>query len=98
MLETWESWLLAMQVHSAVFAATAPDRETVTCKIRQEERHLVTIGPQTCLTADTWLDAFSLAVICREAARLDMLAAVPMRRPSSATRRSGHEKAPGHGE
>ncbi|MGW6783340.1 immunity 49 family protein [Streptomyces sp. NPDC054987] len=78
MLETWESWLLAMQVHSAVFAAVESDRETVTCKIRQEERHLATTGPQTYLHADTWLDAFYLAVITREAARLDMLARVPV--------------------
>ncbi|WP_395372267.1 immunity 49 family protein [Streptomyces tubercidicus] len=76
MLETWESWLLAMQVHSAVFAAAAPDRETVTSKIRQEKRHLATTGPQTY--ADTWLDAFYLAVICREATRLDMLARIPV--------------------
>ncbi|MFJ7775471.1 immunity 49 family protein [Streptomyces yangpuensis] len=78
MLETWESWLLAMQVHSAVFAATDPERETVTCKICQEERHLATTGPQTYLHADTWLDAFHLAVITREAARLGMLARVPV--------------------
>ncbi|MGW2270886.1 immunity 49 family protein [Streptomyces yangpuensis] len=78
MLETWESWLLAMQVHSAVFAATDPERETVTCKICQEERHLATTGPQTYLHADTWLDAFHLAAITREAARLDMLARVPV--------------------
>lgn len=77
MLETWESWLLAMQVHSAVFAA-APDRETVTCKIHQEERHLATTGPQTYLNANTWLNAFYLSIICREAARLDMLARIPV--------------------
>ncbi|MFI5774894.1 hypothetical protein ACIA74_41910 [Streptomyces sp. NPDC051658] len=28
MLETWESWLLTMQVHSAVFAAAFTDQET----------------------------------------------------------------------
>ncbi len=78
MLETWESWLLTMQVHSAVFAATAPDVETVTCKIRQEERHLPTTGPQAYLNAETWLDAFYLAMICREAARLDMLSQIPV--------------------
>lgn len=78
MPETWESWLLAMQVHAAVFAAVAPDRPTVTCKIRQEERHLATTGPQTYLQANVWLDAFYLAVICREAARLDMLARIPV--------------------
>lgn len=78
MLETWESWLLTMQVHTAVFAATVPDRETVTCRIRQEERDLATTGPQTYLHANTWLNAFYLAVICREAARLDMLARIPV--------------------
>ncbi|MFJ5227953.1 immunity 49 family protein [Streptomyces sp. NPDC088400] len=78
MLESWESWLLAMQVHSAVFAAAVPEGEAVACKIRQEERHLATTGPQTYLNASTWLDAFYLAVICREAARLDMLARVPV--------------------
>jgi hypothetical protein len=78
MLETWESWLLAMQVHSAVFAAAVPDRDAVTCKIRQEERHLATTGPQTYLNANTWLDAFYLAVTCRESARLDMLARIPV--------------------
>ncbi|MGW1191269.1 immunity 49 family protein [Streptomyces sp. NPDC002559] len=77
MLETWESWLLAMQVHSAVFAATFTDQETVPCKIRQAERQLATTGPQFYLNAGTWLNAFFLALICRETARLDMLAQVP---------------------
>ncbi|MEU9318843.1 immunity 49 family protein [Streptomyces sp. NPDC048295] len=78
MLETWESWLLAMQVYSAVFAAASTDQETVTCKIRQEERHLAPTGPQFYLNAGTWLNAFFLALICRETARLDMLARVPL--------------------
>ncbi|MFE4058334.1 immunity 49 family protein [Streptomyces sp. NPDC059096] len=78
MLETWESWLLAMQAHSAVFAAAVSEGEAVTCKVRQEERHLATTGPQTYLNASTWLDAFYLAIICREEARLDMLARVPV--------------------
>ncbi|MGR4881256.1 immunity 49 family protein [Streptomyces sp. LARHCF249] len=78
MLETWESWLLAMQVHSAVFAATSTDQETVTCEIRQEERQLATTGPQLYLNAGTWINAFCLALICRETVRLDMLARVPV--------------------
>ncbi|MFE2327564.1 immunity 49 family protein [Streptomyces sp. NPDC059385] len=78
MLETWESWLLAMQVHSAVFAAASADQESITCKIRQEERHLATTGPQTYLNANTWLDAFYLSIICREADRLNMLARIPV--------------------
>ncbi|WP_202541044.1 immunity 49 family protein [Streptomyces sp. SID3915] len=77
-LETWESWLLAMQVHSAVFAAASTGQETVTCKIRQEERQLVATGPQFYLNAGTWISTFCLALICRETARLDMLARVPV--------------------
>ncbi|MFC9812169.1 immunity 49 family protein [Streptomyces virginiae] len=78
LLETWESWLLAMQVHSAVFAAASTDQASVTCKIRQEERQLESTGPQFYLNPGTWVDAFYLAVICRETDRLDMLARVPV--------------------
>ncbi|MEV2243763.1 immunity 49 family protein [Streptomyces sp. NPDC049970] len=78
MVETWESWLLTMQVHSAVFAAASTDQDTVTCKIRQTERELTATGPQLYLNAGTWINAFCLALICRETARLDMLARVPM--------------------
>ncbi|MFF2726516.1 immunity 49 family protein [Streptomyces sp. NPDC058008] len=77
-VETWESWLLTMQVHSAVFAAAYTDQETVTCKIGQEDRQLAATGPQLYLNAGTWINAFCLALICRETARLDMLARVPM--------------------
>ncbi|MFJ6011676.1 immunity 49 family protein [Streptomyces sp. NPDC092952] len=76
-LETWESWLLAMQVSSAVFAAALTDQESVTCKIRQAEQRLEATGPQFYLNAGTWIEAFYLALICRETARLDMLARVP---------------------
>ncbi|MGW3089483.1 immunity 49 family protein [Streptomyces sp. NPDC001108] len=76
-LETWESWLLAMQVSSAVFAAAVTDRESVTCKIRQEECQLEATGSQFYLNAGTWVEAFYLALICREPAQLDMLARVP---------------------
>ncbi|WP_343238661.1 immunity 49 family protein [Streptomyces sp. SID8374] len=77
-LETWESWLLAMQVYSAVFAAAAADEESVICRIRQEDRRLTATGPQFHVNAGTWVSAFYLAVICRETDRLDMLARVPL--------------------
>lgn len=78
MLETWESWLLAMQVHSAVFAAATTNDGQVSCRIRQEERQLTATGPQFHVNAGTWVSAFYLAIICRETARLDMLAQVPV--------------------
>lgn len=58
MLETWKSWLLAMQVYSAAFAAASTDHETVTCKISQEERHLDASGT-TARTLDfAWRGEF----------------------------------------
>ncbi|MEU9255051.1 Imm49 family immunity protein [Streptomyces sp. NPDC048270] len=42
----------------------------MTCKIRQEERQLATTGPQLYLNAGTWINAFCLALMCRETARL----------------------------
>ncbi|MGW2849566.1 immunity 49 family protein, partial [Streptomyces sp. NPDC001274] len=59
------------------FAAAVTDRESVTCKIRQEECQLEATGSQFYLNAGTWVDAFYLALICREPAQLDMLARVP---------------------
>lgn len=65
-------------MYSAVFAAACSNQERVTCRIRQEEQQLATTGPQLHLNAGTWIDAFCLALMCRETARLDRLARVPV--------------------
>lgn len=79
MLETWEAWVMAMQVGSALFAsATAPEGSTVECLIAHEVRTIPAVGPTHFTDAGTWLDAFWLAVVCRDQARMTALCQVPI--------------------
>jgi hypothetical protein len=79
MLETWEAWVMAMQVGSALFAsATAPEGSTVECMIAHEVRTIPAVGPTHFTDAGTWLDAFWLAVVCRDQARMTALCQVPI--------------------
>ncbi|MBT2405622.1 immunity 49 family protein [Streptomyces sp. ISL-87] len=78
--ETWEAWVRAMQVGSALFtSATAPEGP-VPCRIgiAGEVKNLPATGPQPYLHAGTWLDSFYLAAICRENDRAQRLAQVPV--------------------
>ncbi|NBM20385.1 immunity 49 family protein [Streptomyces sp. GC420] len=79
-LETWESWVLAMQVGSALFAAGVAQEGPVTCRVGtlDEVRKLPATGPQDYLHAGNWLTSFYLAVICRENERARQLAQVPV--------------------
>ncbi|MFI9614317.1 immunity 49 family protein [Streptomyces sp. NPDC052023] len=78
-LETWEAWTTAMQVGSALFAsATAPEGSTVECMIAHKVRTIPAVGIRHFVDAGTWLDAFWLAVICRDEARLTQLCQVPI--------------------
>ncbi|MFB7596057.1 immunity 49 family protein [Streptomyces sp. NPDC056160] len=87
---TWEAWVTAMQVGSALFASgTAAQGGPVPCCIgsRGEVKRLPATGPQDYLHAGNWLTSFYLAVICRENDRVDQLAQVPV----SFLRESGAE-------
>ncbi len=78
-LETWEAWVIAMQVGSALFAsATAPEGSTVECVIGYEMRTIPTVGVTHFIDAGTWLEAFWLAVVCRDQARMTQLCEVPV--------------------
>nr|WP_233477872.1 immunity 49 family protein [Streptomyces sp. SID7804] len=78
-LETWEAWVMAMQVGSALFAsATAPEGSTVECMIGHEVRTIPAVGITHFVDAGTWLDAFWLAVVCRDQARMTQLCEVPI--------------------
>ncbi|GAA2451630.1 hypothetical protein GCM10010388_46440 [Streptomyces mauvecolor] len=76
--ETWEAWVAAMQTGSALFAsATAPEGSTVECMIAQEKRTIPALGkPMHFTDAGTWLQAFWLAVICRDQDRMTRLCQV----------------------
>ncbi|MFF1921508.1 immunity 49 family protein [Streptomyces sp. NPDC058221] len=79
-LDTWESWVLAMQVGSALFIAGTAQESTVTCRVGalDEVRTLPRTGPQEYLHAGNWLTSFYLSVICRENDRVNQLAQVPV--------------------
>ncbi|MFD3824010.1 immunity 49 family protein [Streptomyces sp. NPDC058625] len=78
-LETWEAWVVAMQVGSALFAsATAPEGSTVECMIGHEVRTIPAVGITHFVDAGTWLEAFWLAVVCRDQARMTQLCEVPI--------------------
>jgi hypothetical protein len=77
-LPTWESWVTAMQVGSAVFAAAVASEEHVGCRIADKDRMLRATGPQPYVNAGAWLAAFYLAVVCRERDRITALCRVPV--------------------
>jgi hypothetical protein len=86
---TWEAWVTAMQVGSALFASGTAEQSAVPCRIgsRGEVKQLPATGPQDYLHAGNWLTSFYLAVICRENDRVNQLAQVPV----SFLRESGAE-------
>ncbi|MFD7016324.1 immunity 49 family protein [Streptomyces sp. NPDC059928] len=78
-VESWEAWVAAMQTGSALFAAvTAPEGSTVECLIAHKPRTIPAIPPAHFSDAGTWLEAFWLAVICRDQNRMNQLTAVPV--------------------
>ncbi|MFC9805277.1 immunity 49 family protein [Streptomyces griseoaurantiacus] len=77
---SWEAWVTATQVGSALFAAGTADEGPISCRIGSsgEIKQLPATGPQDYLHAGNWLTSFYLAVICRENARVNRLARVPV--------------------
>jgi hypothetical protein len=79
-VETWEATVTAMQLGSALFAVTGVSEGTVECRIDREVRSLRAVGPLSTADAGTWLQAFWLAVICREQDRMTQLCEIPLER------------------
>ncbi|MFI6035086.1 immunity 49 family protein [Streptomyces sp. NPDC051315] len=77
-LETWEAWVTAMQIGSALFTTTLTREGTVHCRIGDRVHPLPATGPAPHATARAWLDAFWLALVCRESDRLRTLCRVPL--------------------
>ncbi|MFF1839008.1 immunity 49 family protein [Streptomyces sp. NPDC058231] len=75
---TWDAWVNAMQIGSAVFAAANTTEGHVQCHIAHKDRTLQATGPQRYVTPGTWLTAFYLAVVCRERDRITALCRVPL--------------------
>ena len=86
-VETWQSYVTAMQLGSALFAAAHAETDTVTGWIAGEVRTIAATGPQPYAGPVAWLDAFWLAVICRDQDRATELCDIPL----SLLRKSGAE-------
>ncbi|NEC08522.1 immunity 49 family protein [Streptomyces sp. SID7909] len=86
-IETWEAWVTAMQVGSALFDSATATEGVVPCRIgiAGEVKQLPATGPTPYSHAGAWLTSVYLATICREEERLDRL----MRVPVSLLRESG---------
>ncbi|MBY8855258.1 immunity 49 family protein [Nocardia sp. CA2R105] len=77
---TWESVVAAMQVGSAMFAVTSHTEGTVECRIAHEIRQLPAIGSRTFPNVTQWLNAFWLAIVCRDQERMTQLCNFPVDR------------------
>ncbi|MFE2758889.1 immunity 49 family protein [Streptomyces halstedii] len=82
-LETWEAAVNAMQLGSALYAATNASEGTVECRINRKMRVIPTIGPLPSADAGNWLTTFWLAIICRDQARMTQLCEIPLARLKS---------------
>ncbi|MEU8904731.1 immunity 49 family protein [Streptomyces mirabilis] len=73
--ETWEAWVTAMQVGSALFDAAMASEGLVVCRIgsRGEVKNLPATGPTSYTHAGTWVTSVYLAVVCRDNERLERL-------------------------
>ncbi|MFJ5229323.1 immunity 49 family protein [Kitasatospora sp. NPDC088391] len=78
--ETWDSWVLAMQIGAALFESATAESGPVDCRVGTdgEVLELPATGPQEYLDPVLWLNAFYLAVICREKERIRQLLSVPV--------------------
>lgn len=56
--DTWEAAVNAMQVSSALFAASAVSEGTVECRINRKLRTIPAAGPMAMADAGNWLSAF----------------------------------------
>ncbi|MFE7276725.1 immunity 49 family protein [Streptomyces sp. NPDC057623] len=77
---TWEAWVTAMQVGSALFDSATAAEDPVPCRIGStgEVKNLPATGPTPYTHAGAWLTSVYLATICRENYRLDRLMRVPV--------------------
>ncbi|MDL2078338.1 immunity 49 family protein [Streptomyces sp. GXMU-J15] len=77
-LQTWEAFISAMQVGSALFNAAVISEGTVDCRIADKVRVIPAVGPQYYANAGNWIKAFWLAAVCRESSRMDQLSRFPI--------------------
>ncbi|QIS17794.1 immunity 49 family protein [Nocardia terpenica] len=85
LLETWEATVVATQLGCAVFDVTSRSEGVVECRIADRVRRLPALGPQSFVHPGNWLAAWWLAIVCRDQARMNRLAEIPVDRLRSPT-------------
>ncbi|MEU5810003.1 immunity 49 family protein [Streptomyces sp. NPDC047718] len=75
---TWDAWATAVQLGCALFTGVA---EPMECHLGEDlVTRLPALPASPPADARAWLDAFYLAVVCRQEERIDRLCGVPMER------------------
>ncbi|WP_274562590.1 immunity 49 family protein [Streptomyces spiramyceticus] len=77
-VETWEAFVTAMQLGSALFASATATGDSVQCRIAHKMRTIPATGAHSFTDASTWIDAFWLAIIGRDQDRMNQLCNVPI--------------------
>ncbi|WP_308307645.1 immunity 49 family protein [Streptomyces sp. ISL-10] len=73
-LPAWDAWATAVQLGSALFTGAQPQE----CHLGDLVRQLPAVPAEPPADARAWLDAFYIAVVCRQSARLERLRLVPL--------------------
>ncbi|MGW7087143.1 immunity 49 family protein [Streptomyces sp. NPDC054871] len=74
-IDTWDAWAVAVQLGSALFAGAQAQE----CRLGEDiVRQLPAIPAAPPADARAWLDAFYIAVACRQKDRADRLCQVPL--------------------
>ncbi|GGW42077.1 immunity 49 family protein [Streptomyces xantholiticus] len=74
-LPAWDAWASAVQLGSALFTGAQPQE----CHLGGDlVRQLPAVPAEPPADARAWLDAFYVAVVCRQSARIDRLCQVPL--------------------
>ncbi|RZS34070.1 immunity protein 49 of polymorphic toxin system [Herbihabitans rhizosphaerae] len=76
--DTWRAVVRAMQASSAIFVVAGQPAGEVSFRVDYDVVSRAGTGPLPFADAFTWLRALYLAMICRERARIDALAATPV--------------------
>ncbi|TGB14668.1 hypothetical protein E2651_05330 [Streptomyces sp. MZ04] len=74
-IDTWDAWATAVQLGSALFTGAQAQK----CRLAEDIEPLLPAFPaEPPADARAWLDAFYLAVACRQQDRADRLSQVPL--------------------
>jgi len=77
-VRTWGAVALSMQAGGAIFTLTGQTEGEVAFRIEDRDITLPATGPKSSANAGEWNTAMSLAMICRERPRIDLLAGFPI--------------------